>query len=396
MDEDYVAADEENDDDDDEDEEEEDDEDDYGRKRKRRVSRYSQGREGYRSPRIYKCIGRLRLDEALAKLDESSENPEDAMRGWSSARIRAYKCIKENPNAYYYRFNAPGECQANGPWTESERKMFLNRLAVCGADGNWGIFAMKIPGRVGYQCSNFYRKLLDEGVVKDDNYYQDGDGKWHYRFSTSNAKGKSRNGKKRNSAIVDDNEEEEKEREREQTSECNESTLEKGKSVSGKKRNSAIVDDNEEEEKEKEPVSECNEPTLDKGKSVGGTRTEYIVKGKGKKAAVKRAKASPEISTSPAVNFTDNLTRNEPIGDGDVLNPLPGFIDPITLEPVKRPAISPYGHVMGYESWVRCLSQQQSGDLKNTCPLTKRPLKKRELVLLTVDNIDEYRDKIVM
>jgi len=29
-------------------------------------------------------------------------------------------------------------------------------------------------------------------------------------------------------------------------------------------------------------------------------------------------------------------------------NPLPGFTDPITLEEVVKPAISPYGHVMGY------------------------------------------------
>jgi len=28
-------------------------------------------------------------------------------------------------------------------------------------------------------------------------------------------------------------------------------------------------------------------------------------------------------------------------------NPLPGFTDPITLEEVIKPAISPYGHVMG-------------------------------------------------
>ncbi len=76
-------------------------------------------------------------------------------------------------------------------------------------------------------------------------------------------------------------------------------------------------------------------------------------------------------------------------------NPLPGYIDPITLEEVKRPAISPYGHVMGYDSWLRCITQQ-SGDLKNVCPLTKKPLKKRELVLLTLENIDQYRDKIVM
>ena len=32
-------------------------------------------------------------------------------------------------------------------------------------------------------------------------------------------------------------------------------------------------------------------------------------------------------------------------------NPLPGFIDPITLQPVVNPAISPHGHVMGLQTW---------------------------------------------
>jgi hypothetical protein len=37
--------------------------------------------------------------------------------------------------------------------------------------------------------------------------------------------------------------------------------------------------------------------------------------------------------------------------DLDQDNPLPGFIDPITLETVVTPAISPYGHVMGMATW---------------------------------------------
>lgn len=32
-------------------------------------------------------------------------------------------------------------------------------------------------------------------------------------------------------------------------------------------------------------------------------------------------------------------------------NPLPDFMDPITLEPVVAPAISPSGHVMGSATW---------------------------------------------
>lgn len=32
-------------------------------------------------------------------------------------------------------------------------------------------------------------------------------------------------------------------------------------------------------------------------------------------------------------------------------NPLPNFIDPITMSTVVRPAISPYGYVAGLATW---------------------------------------------
>jgi len=62
-------------------------------------------------------MGRLRLDDALRQLS-SGVDLEKAMEGWSAARIRAYKLIDVNPNAYYYRFNAPGEAQRGGKWTK--------------------------------------------------------------------------------------------------------------------------------------------------------------------------------------------------------------------------------------------------------------------------------------
>ena len=40
----------------------------------------------------------------------------------------------------------------------------------------------------------------------------------------------------------------------------------------------------------------------------------------------------------------------------------------MTMMPVQTPAISPYGHVMGYDSWVKVLNR----DPKNTCPFTKK------------------------
>jgi len=101
--------------------------------------------------KMYNRVPRLRLDDALKQLNQSQGDLEKAMEGWSEARIRAYKLIKENPNAYYYRFNAPGEQQRNGKFTAAEHKLFMDRLREVGADGQWGIFSMAIPGRVGYQ-----------------------------------------------------------------------------------------------------------------------------------------------------------------------------------------------------------------------------------------------------
>lgn len=72
-------------------------------------------------------------------------------------------------------------------------------------------------------------------------------------------------------------------------------------------------------------------------------------------------------------------------------NPLPGFIDVITRQEVERPAISPYGHVLSYDTWLRCIC---TGERKNTCPFTKQPLHKRQLVLLTEENVAIYREII--
>ena len=80
-------------------------------------------------------------------------------------------------NNYYYRKNAPGEEQRKGRWTLEERALFMHRLDEVGAGGPWGIFSMAIPGRVGYQCSNFYRGLILEGAVVDPNYYSGANGK---------------------------------------------------------------------------------------------------------------------------------------------------------------------------------------------------------------------------
>ena len=56
----------------------------------------------------------------------------------------------------------------------------------------------------------------------------------------------------------------------------------------------------------------------------------------------------------------------------------------MTMMPVEKPTISPYGHVMGfvrgcgmsgrYESWIKVLNRNP----KNTCPFTKKVLSYHE------------------
>lgn len=106
----------------------------------------------------YNLDGSKRVKKIL--LDDALKNKDTNMSEWSEARKRAYKAIKQNPNSYHYRFNKPGETQAKGTWTADEHTLFMVVLLEKGANKNWGLFSIEIKGRVGYQCSNYYRLLV--------------------------------------------------------------------------------------------------------------------------------------------------------------------------------------------------------------------------------------------
>jgi len=219
------------------------------------------------------------------------------MIGWSEARIRAWKMRDTQPNAYYYRFNDPGQQQRNGKWTDDERKLFFKRMQEINIVNNphpqWGVFSMTIPGRVGYQCANYYRALVKAGEIVDTNY-QCVDGKLKYE-----------------------------------------------------------------------------------GKRGGGPREPKRKRTTGDEDA--DADPGDEDFKSSAKVAPDVLQSN---------NPLPDFIDPITCDTIEKPAISPNGIVLGYDTWMRCLHG------KDRCPLTQVPVRRRDLVVLTHDNIEEYRSMI--
>jgi hypothetical protein len=75
--------------------------------------------------------------------------------------------METNPNAYFYRHVAPDQTKRTGPWNNDEKELFLEAIKVHPPNtGKWGLFATHIPGRVGYQCRNFYHRLLQSGELK--------------------------------------------------------------------------------------------------------------------------------------------------------------------------------------------------------------------------------------
>jgi len=72
-------------------------------------------------------------------------------------------------------------------------------------------------------------------------------------------------------------------------------------------------------------------------------------------------------------------------------NPLPDFVDIMTGEIVEQPALSPYGHVLGYDTWCKILRNLAT---KDKCPFTKQKLTRRSLIKLTKENIAIHQSSI--
>ena len=250
--------------------------------------------------------------------------------GWSEARVKAYMNRENNPNAYYYRFNDPGEQQRKGKFNAEEKAKFKELISK-GVDYRWGLFSMQFPGRVGYQCSNFYRQLLASGEIVDANYVVDeSTGKLTFK----------RTGKRTG-------------------------------------RSSVKVGADRPDPPPRRPAAKP------KAKAKTRSRSRTTAKStKRQRAAAAKAKAKKPRFVGPET--------------------LPGFRDPMTGDKVDDLAISPYGHIMSYQSWMRvlqpCFDEESESFTKkktNTCPFTSQRLTRRQLIKLDRSNIDDYRDKIL-
>ncbi|CAO3640124.1 unnamed protein product [Cunninghamella blakesleeana] len=114
---------------------------------------------------------------ATPKVKSVGENvfTETCVKTWQLSRIKAWEGRYTNPEGYYYRFVIPGEGQQNGGWSNNEHKLFIERYNEWISNGwkigaSWGLFSRSIPHRVGYQCMNYYRKLVENKKLKDESY----------------------------------------------------------------------------------------------------------------------------------------------------------------------------------------------------------------------------------
>jgi len=145
-----------------------------------------------------------------------------------------------------------------------------------------------------------------------------------------------------------------------------------------------MASDKGEDVKKPKPVTE--KPKKKKAskkakKATGKSKTRKRKQGTASKKTTKRTKRRKK-SCSDDETLEFNYTASPTV---DIL---PDFMDAVTLEPVVRPCISPYGHVLSQNTWAQVLK-------KNRCPFTGQRLTRRQLVKLNAYNIEEYRSKII-
>lgn len=78
---------------------------------------------------------------------------------WSMDQQYLWDRVPQDPNAYYYRYPAPGEKLRTSRWTDAELETFRHMRRTHPTKNTWGLFSMHIMGRTGYQCEELAKSL---------------------------------------------------------------------------------------------------------------------------------------------------------------------------------------------------------------------------------------------
>lgn len=323
---------------------------DYSYERRKEHKRHS--REEFDDDEVVKKRTR-RPKDSVIPIDPSLPPPKGVDRSdwahWSIAKRKSYIGGMSNPNAYFYRNVAPGEVYKTGPFTLEEKKLFLKRVEefrdkeTGTINGEWGLFSRALPGRVGYQCSNYYRKLVDAGELHDPKYIKGEDGMIHHlsHIKSYTAKMKGIDPKKL--------------------------PKEKPAKHSTKEKKAKNVD-----------PDKIRSISFFSSKLVESTPTRST---RNRQTPITEyAIPYHEEKQQSILSLYDRLALS---------NPIPGWTDPITGEIMQVPAVSPDYSLLDYNTWLHTIKTKPED------PFTKRPITKRQITVLNFDNWNEYKDKII-
>jgi len=238
----------------------------------------------------------------------------------------------------------------------------MKRVLEWGVNEQWGLFSKAIPGRVGYVCSNQWTKMIKNGAVKDLNRYKNAEGKWKFHR------------KPKNSQISD---------------EFRKYAFTIVKDSSGTfKRCPQRHPKHPSDDYCKRILEELKANTVGghKKRKRNGDEDEDFTVAKKKRKRNKKNKNRNDSDDDGA--FHCNVGVDVPVDDD---NPMPDFKDIITGDCVIKPTMSPYGHVLSYDTWTKILRTSKQ---KNVCPFTCQKLTRRSLIKLTKENYAEYKGQI--
>ena len=267
---------------------------------------------------------------------------------WSFHRQQSYQQMLNNPNTFFYRNRPPWESQKCGPFTNQEEILFLERLnyfrdSLGINDGMWGYFSVPIIGRVGYQCSNFYRLLVLEKKIIDNNYILGENGR---------LKCVNRSRSKLNKKSLNILEQEAIKYISEYIQNNNLKNFEPKKTIITKKEKKIIYEStsssteiyNEEEDLEEEEEEE---------------------------------ELQEEEEEEEEIIIKYNLC------------PFIGAKDQITNKPMKRPTINPNGFMLDYNTWINIINKKINYNIKiDLCNIN-------ELIEITSKNYEKYKLEII-
>lgn len=286
---------------------------------------------------------------------------------WSPIRRESFTQIIKNPNAFFYRNRPPGDPQKYGPFTNEEEAQFLERLKYFRDelnvnDGLWGLFSIPIRGRVGYQCSNFYRLLIKNKKVEDDHYEVQEDGKLKFLHGNKSSISAEVIKKLENEAFLF-------------IKQCLQTEDGVVPTVS-------------------EPIivgPENNSNTTQTTKPFKCTRaSKEIIKYLGHQRSIQQKKSIQQPISLGAKKFSSGGTIHSFSEENNrFICPIFGAIDPLSNEPIDTPMMDSNGYVMDLKSWRRVFRHNE------TPPCQMVAKDESDLIELNSKNFNEFRLQIL-